>query len=341
MPGPLLAIGNTTSPRRLRRRPGRVGGRVEPDRHRPPLGPVPSATVPADHRGSAPRLLGIEHRQRGRVLEWRAPERVCFQLQRRNPELHRRYRARHAAVWPDMLRALKATGWNNYSLFLRDDGLLIGYFETDDSTKPRPRWRATDVNARWQAEMADFFVDLDGAARRGLPQARPKCSTSRTSSPPRRRRGIRHQSTQHRTESTRLVIAIPSDILTTLEHQAIELPSWAFGNSGTRFKVFATPGTPRDPREDRRRRPGATRYRRSRRRSRCTSRGTRSTTTPPSRSYADDHGVELGTDQLATPSRTTTTSSAASRHDDPPCARRPSTTTSSASTSWTRPARAT
>jgi L-rhamnose isomerase/sugar isomerase len=34
-----------------------------------------------------------------------------------------------------------------------------------------------------------------------------------------------------------------------LEEQAIELPSWAFGNSGTRFKVFATPGTPRTPEE--------------------------------------------------------------------------------------------
>jgi len=32
-----------------------------------------------------------------------------------------------------------------------------------------------------------------------------------------------------------------------LERQAIELPSWAFGNSGTRFRVFSTPGTPRDP----------------------------------------------------------------------------------------------
>ncbi|WP_419818083.1 L-rhamnose isomerase [Glaciibacter flavus] len=37
------------------------------------------------------------------------------------------------------------------------------------------------------------------------------------------------------------------EILGELEHQAIELPSWAFGNSGTRFKVFSTPGTPRDP----------------------------------------------------------------------------------------------
>ena len=40
-----------------------------------------------------------------------------------------------------------------------------------------------------------------------------------------------------------------SDIAPLLEAQAIELPSWAFGNSGTRFKVFSTPGTPRTPQE--------------------------------------------------------------------------------------------
>ena len=38
-------------------------------------------------------------------------------------------------------------------------------------------------------------------------------------------------------------------IASRLEEQAIELPSWAFGNSGTRFKVFGTPGTPRTPQE--------------------------------------------------------------------------------------------
>ncbi|HVL62627.1 MAG TPA: rhamnose isomerase, partial [Microbacterium sp.] len=42
---------------------------------------------------------------------------------------------------------------------------------------------------------------------------------------------------------------LPSNLLDQLELQSIELPSWAFGNSGTRFKVFATPGTPRDPYE--------------------------------------------------------------------------------------------
>ena len=36
-------------------------------------------------------------------------------------------------------------------------------------------------------------------------------------------------------------------ITAVLERQAIELPSWAFGNSGTRFKVFAQQGVPRDP----------------------------------------------------------------------------------------------
>ncbi|RYV51172.1 L-rhamnose mutarotase [Pengzhenrongella frigida] len=86
--------------------------------------------------------------------------RVCFQLQVR-PDRMAEYRERHAAVWPEMLRALKATGWHNYSLFLRDDGLLIGYLETADLAAAQAAMAATDVNARWQAQMAGFFADLD------------------------------------------------------------------------------------------------------------------------------------------------------------------------------------
>ena len=37
------------------------------------------------------------------------------------------------------------------------------------------------------------------------------------------------------------------DVVQALERQAIEVPSWAYGNSGTRFKVFAAAGVPRDP----------------------------------------------------------------------------------------------
>lgn len=87
-------------------------------------------------------------------------ERVCFQLQVK-PDRIDEYVARHAAVWPDMLEALRDAGWGNYSLFLRPDGLLIGYVETASLADARAAMAATDVNARWQAEMGEFFVDLD------------------------------------------------------------------------------------------------------------------------------------------------------------------------------------
>ena len=38
-----------------------------------------------------------------------------------------------------MLEALRATGWHNYSLFLRPDGLLVGYLETPDFEQARAR----------------------------------------------------------------------------------------------------------------------------------------------------------------------------------------------------------
>ena len=89
--------------------------------------------------------------------------RVCFQLQVR-PDRIEEYAARHAAVWPEMLRALSSTGWHNYSLFLREDGLLIGYFETPDLQAALAGMDETAVNARWQAEMGEFFEELDGRA---------------------------------------------------------------------------------------------------------------------------------------------------------------------------------
>ncbi len=87
--------------------------------------------------------------------------RYCFLLQVR-PELLDEYRDRHAAVWPPMLRALADTGWRNYSIFARADGLLVGYVEADDLDAAQQAMAATEVNARWQAEMSKFFVGLDG-----------------------------------------------------------------------------------------------------------------------------------------------------------------------------------
>ena len=89
--------------------------------------------------------------------------RVCFLLQVR-PDRVDEYRERHRAVWPEMRQALHDAGWRNYSLFLRGDGLLVGYLECEDFAAARAAMDATEVNARWQAEMGDLFEDL-GAQR--------------------------------------------------------------------------------------------------------------------------------------------------------------------------------
>jgi L-rhamnose mutarotase len=60
-----------------------------------------------------------------------------------------------------MLLALKDAGWHNYSLFLADDGLLVGYLECADFDDARARMALTDVNARWQAEMSSLFADTE------------------------------------------------------------------------------------------------------------------------------------------------------------------------------------
>ena len=88
-------------------------------------------------------------------------ERVCF-LGRVRPERLAEYRARHEQVWPDMLAALREAGWGNYSLFLTGDGLLVGYLETQDYQAALDRMAATEVNTRWQRDMAPYFTELDG-----------------------------------------------------------------------------------------------------------------------------------------------------------------------------------
>ncbi|MDT3445574.1 L-rhamnose mutarotase [Pseudofrankia sp. BMG5.37] len=87
--------------------------------------------------------------------------RYCFTLRVR-PDRLAEYAERHRAVWPEMLDALRAAGWHNYSLFLRDDGLLIGYVESPDLAAAQAAMAATEVNTRWQKEMTDFFTGIDG-----------------------------------------------------------------------------------------------------------------------------------------------------------------------------------
>jgi L-rhamnose mutarotase len=87
--------------------------------------------------------------------------RVAFLLKVK-PEMMDEYKRRHKEVWPEMLAALRETGWRNYSLFMREDGTLFGYLETPDFDAARAGMAAKEVNARWQAEMGPFFEQLGG-----------------------------------------------------------------------------------------------------------------------------------------------------------------------------------
>jgi L-rhamnose mutarotase len=90
-------------------------------------------------------------------------KRVGFLLKVKQDKLAE-YKARHQQVWPEMLDALRRTGWHNYSLFLRDDGLLFGYFEAEESFQASLDGMArAEVNARWQEFMAPYFEGLGGA----------------------------------------------------------------------------------------------------------------------------------------------------------------------------------
>jgi len=88
-------------------------------------------------------------------------KRVCFLLQVKKDRLDE-YRRRHERVWPEMLKALRETGWHNYSLFLRDDGLLVGYLETPDFDAALKGMASQPINEAWQAEMGPFFERLEG-----------------------------------------------------------------------------------------------------------------------------------------------------------------------------------
>ena len=87
--------------------------------------------------------------------------RHCFELRIR-PELLDDYIARHTPVRPEMLAEIAAAGRRNYSLFLAEGGRLVGYYETDDDAAAQAYLAASPIAARWEAEMAPYFLGLDG-----------------------------------------------------------------------------------------------------------------------------------------------------------------------------------
>jgi L-rhamnose mutarotase len=90
-------------------------------------------------------------------------QRVGFLLKVKDDRLEE-YKEHHRNVWPDMQDALKRHGWNNYSIFMRPDGLLFGYVEVPDSFQAALDGMADeDANLRWQELMSPFFEKPEGA----------------------------------------------------------------------------------------------------------------------------------------------------------------------------------
>jgi L-rhamnose mutarotase len=79
-------------------------------------------------------------------------ERVAFSM-KLLPGAEAEYRRRHAAVWPEMLAALREAGARNYSIYLHGDD-LFGVLDVDDFNRFRTMMDQAPANARWQADMA-------------------------------------------------------------------------------------------------------------------------------------------------------------------------------------------
>ena len=83
-------------------------------------------------------------------------KRIGFQFKVRQGRLTE-YKEHHKNVWPAMLDALHETGWHNYTLFMREDGLIFGYFETEESLAvAQAKMAKKEINTRWQEFMSPF-----------------------------------------------------------------------------------------------------------------------------------------------------------------------------------------
>jgi len=91
-------------------------------------------------------------------------KRVGFLLKVKKDKIEE-YKKHHEAVWLEMQEALRRSGWHNYTLFMRDDGLVFGYFETPvDFQTALKAIQSEPINPKWNEFMAPYFEKLPDVA---------------------------------------------------------------------------------------------------------------------------------------------------------------------------------
>ncbi len=93
-------------------------------------------------------------------------QRVCFTLRVKKDRIDDYLRAHQ--VWPEMQQAISDAGITNYSMFVREDGLLVGYFEAEDPERLMRELGNSELAQRWEAGMEEYFEKKEGTSQRDL-----------------------------------------------------------------------------------------------------------------------------------------------------------------------------
>jgi len=90
-------------------------------------------------------------------------KRVGFLMKVREDKLEK-YKEHHKKVWPELLEAHRRTGWHNYSLFMHEDGLVFGYFETPEGYQAAvDAMEKEEINTRWDEFMEPYLEAINAA----------------------------------------------------------------------------------------------------------------------------------------------------------------------------------
>jgi L-rhamnose mutarotase len=88
-------------------------------------------------------------------------QRIAFML-RLKPGAAAAYNEAHRNVWPEMLALLKSAGISEYSIFRRDELLVLAMTIEQDFDATWALIENDAVNLRWQLAMSEYFEPITG-----------------------------------------------------------------------------------------------------------------------------------------------------------------------------------